>query len=133
MQRQRVDTVAQMPVVIMDSIGRISPEDAGAIVIAASHGGKSSAEIALAVPLAAVFFNDAGVGKDKAGLAGLEVLQDKGVAAVTVGHDTACIGDPVDMWEEGIVTFVNDRAAAAGVAKGQPLREAVRRLSALSS
>ena len=131
MQKKHVDTVGKRPVVIMDSIGRVDPGDAGAIVVAASHGGRSSAEIALSVPLAAVIFNDAGVGKDDAGLAGLQLLQEHGVVGATVGHETACIGDPVDMWEEGAITFANELATAAGIVKGQPLREAVRRLSCL--
>ena len=44
-------------VIIMDSITKVTPEDAGAIVVCASHGGASSGEFALEVPLAAVFFN----------------------------------------------------------------------------
>jgi len=36
----------------------LSGDDAGAIVVSGSHGGASAAEFALAVPLAAVFFND---------------------------------------------------------------------------
>jgi hypothetical protein len=61
-------------VVIMDSITKVTPDDAGAIVVCASHGGSSSEEFALAVPLAAVFFNDAGVGKENAGIAALDML-----------------------------------------------------------
>ena len=60
-------------VIVMDSITKLTPDDAGAIVVSASHGGVSSGEFALAVPLMAVFFNDAGVGKDNAGIAALEM------------------------------------------------------------
>src|ERR1700730_2574166 len=48
-------------VIIMDSITKVTPDDAGANVVSASHGGVSSGEFALAVPLSSVFFNDAGV------------------------------------------------------------------------
>lgn len=34
-------------VVIMDSITKVTPADAGAIVVSASHGGASSGEFAL--------------------------------------------------------------------------------------
>jgi hypothetical protein len=131
MQRQTVQHVGKKPVIIMDSIGRVGSDDAGAIIVAASHGGKSSAEIALAVPLTAVFFNDAGSGKDDAGIAGLKMLQDKGVAGGTVGHETACIGDPSDMWESGILTHVNEKAAVCGLAAGQRLRDVIGKLSTM--
>jgi hypothetical protein len=49
-------------VIIMDSTTRVTPEDTGAIVVCASHGGSSSGEFALEVPLAAVFFNAGGEG-----------------------------------------------------------------------
>jgi len=47
-------------VLLMDSISKVEAGDAGAIVVSASHGGASSGELALEVPLALVFFNDAG-------------------------------------------------------------------------
>jgi hypothetical protein len=54
-------------VILMDSITKVTSEDKGAIIVCASHGGTSSGEFALEVPLKAVIFNDAGVGKDNAG------------------------------------------------------------------
>src|SRR4051812_39653122 len=70
-------------VVIMDSITKVTPDDAGAHVVSASHGGVSSGEFALEVPLSSVFFNDAGVGKEWAGIAALAMLEARGVAAGT--------------------------------------------------
>jgi len=61
-------------VIIMDSITKVTPEDKGAIVLSASHGGASSGEFALEVPLKLVLFNDAGVGKNDAGVAALAML-----------------------------------------------------------
>jgi len=115
-------------VVLMDSITKVTPEDAGAIVVCASHGGTSSGEFALEVPLKAVIFNDAGVGKDGAGIAALDMLQARGCAAATVAHTSARIGDARDTWEHGMVSHVNAAAHALGVRPGQALREAVRRL-----
>ena len=115
-------------ILIMDSITKVAPEDAGAIVVSASHGGASSGEFALDVPLKAVFFNDAGVGKDKAGIAALAMLQTKQVAAGTVAHTSACIGDAQDMWESGVISYVNDAARALGLHPGLPLRASLKRL-----
>jgi len=61
-------------VLIMDSITKVAPGDEDAIVVSASHGGASSGEFALEVPLKAAFFNDAGGGKDGAGIAALAML-----------------------------------------------------------
>ena len=112
-------------VVIMDSITKVTPDDQGSIVVAASHGGTSSGEFALEVPLALVILNDAGIGKDDAGIAALAMLQGKGVAGATVGHDTARIGDALDMWESGVISRVNDAAKAKGIDARQRLRDAV--------
>jgi len=117
-------------VLIMDSITKVTPADAGAIVVSASHGGASSGEFALEVPLKAVFFNDAGVGKQGAGIAALAMLQDRGVAAGTVAHTSARIGDAQDMWDHGVISHLNDAARRLGLAVGQPLRTALRQLVA---
>ena len=105
-------------VVLMDSITKVSPEDAGSIVVCASHGGTSSGEFALDVPLKVVIFNDAGVGRDNAGIAALDMLQEHGVAAATVAHTSGRIGDSLDMWENGVLSHVNAVARAAGLEPG---------------
>jgi len=110
-------------VILMDSITKVTPDDAGAIVVCASHGGTSSGEFALEVPLKAVIFNDAGVGKDDAGIAALEMLQKRGVAAATVAHTTGRIGDALDMWENGVLSHVNAKAREAGLAGGARVRQ----------
>ena len=115
-------------ILIMDSITKVAPEDAGAIVVSASHGGASSGEFALEVPLKVVFFNDAGVGKDNAGISALPMLQASNVAAGTVAHTSARIGDSQDMWDFGVVSHVNEAARLLGLAPGQPLRTALSRL-----
>jgi len=70
----RKDEVARGPhgrALVVDSITQLDAGDAAAIVVSGSHGGISSGEFALAVPLRLVFFNDAGVGKDGAGIAAI--------------------------------------------------------------
>lgn len=115
-------------VLIIDSITKVDPQDEGAIVVSASHGGVSSGEFALAVPLRAVFFNDAGVGKDEAGIAALAMLQARGVAGGTVSHTSARIGDAQDMWDHGVLSHVNEAARATGLAPGQRLQAVLQRV-----
>lgn len=111
--------------VIMDSISYVTATEARHIVVSASHGGASSAEYALGQPLAAVFFNDAGVGKDEAGIAALGLLETKSVPAGTVSHTSARIGDALDMWEHGVLSHVNRSAARYGLQPGDQLKNAV--------
>ena len=73
---------------------------------------------------AAAIFNDAGVGRDRAGIGGLDYLQELGIAAATVGHDTARIGDGADMIRSGVITHANELAASLGVRPGQSCRDA---------
>ena len=115
-------------VLIMDSITKVAPEDQGAIVVSASHGGASSGEFALEVPLKLVFFNDAGGGTDAAGIAALAMLQARGVAGGAVAHTSARIGDAHDMWACGVISHLNDAARGLGLAVGLPLREALERV-----
>src|SRR5437588_9629893 len=103
------------PIVTADSITRIDAEAAGAVVVNASHGGIYAAYLAAKLGAAAAIFNDAGVGRDCAGIAGLDYLQAFGVAAATVGHNTARIGDGADMIAQGAVTHLNGLAASLGV------------------
>jgi len=123
--RQEIAIAPHVRVILVDSITQVRAEDAGAIVVAASHGGRSSAEFAMTIPLAAIFFNDAGVGKDNAGIAALQVLQERAVPAATVAHTSARIGDALDMWQHGVLSHVNEEAARRGYERGARLADAV--------
>jgi hypothetical protein len=87
-------------VVLMDTITKVAPEDTGSVVVSGSHGGSSSGEFALQVPLLMAVFNNAGVGKDD-----------------------ACIA-----WEHGVLSHLTARARELGLAPGERLRDAVMRL-----
>ena len=127
----RKDEVARGPrghVIAIDSITQLAPGDEGAIVVSGSHGGTSSGTFALKLPLRLVFFNDAGVGKDGAGIAALAMLQALGVAAAAVAHTSARIGDARDAWQHGVVSHVNEAAAALGVRVADRVAAAAERL-----
>lgn len=97
---------------ILDSITQIRPHMAGGIIVSGSHGGISSStyvEAEADKPLA-VFFNDAGVGKDQAGIAALKRLAPFGVLVFCYSHLTACIGQAQDGLDNGIVTHANGPA-----------------------
>src|SRR3981189_3337134 len=103
------------PVVVADSITQVAEVEArGAVIVNASHGGVYAAYLAAKLHAAAAIFNDAGVGRDRAGISGLDYLQEFGIPAATVGHDTARIGDGADMIARGVISHVNQPATVLG-------------------
>jgi hypothetical protein len=111
--------------VIMDSVSYITGENHGDIIISGSHGGTSSARYAVDAAAAAVFFNDAGCGKNSAGIRGLELLQEHSIIAAAVDHRTSEIANGADTYDSGVLSHVNGCAAQAGLRKGMRVREAV--------
>ena len=116
-------------VVLIDTVTAVAPRHAGAVVITGSHGGASVVPYARAVPAQLYVFNDAGGGKDGAGIAALAELERDGIAAATVAHDSARIGEARDAYDAGIVSQLNASAARL-LSRGRPLRA---QLEALSS
>jgi hypothetical protein len=112
----------------VDSITELGPADAGCVAVSGSHGGVSSARYAIAArPLLSVF-NDAGIGLDRAGVAGLAMLEREDLAACAVAHATARIGDATSTLDDGIIGHANAPARALGIAPGQRCRAAVAHL-----
>jgi hypothetical protein len=112
---------------LLDSIARITPEMADGVVVTGSHGGTSAAGFVLALghkPYA-VFFNDAGIGKDDAGIAALALMQEVGVIAAVYSHTSARIGDANDGWCNGTITRCNALAHEAGITSNQTVHQAV--------
>src|SRR5579863_3889952 len=117
------------PIVTADSITRIAEEARGAVVVNASHGGVYAAYLAAKLGVAAAIFNDAGVGREGAGIGGLDYLDKLGIPAATVGHDTARIGEGTDMLARGIVSHANPLAMALGVRLGMACCDAAAALA----
>ena len=112
------------PVLIADSITRVGTDAAGAVAVNGSHGGIYAAYLAAKLRVASAVFNDAGVGRDQAGIAGLDYLAGLGIPAAAVGHERARIGDGSDMMARGIITHANSPAIALGCHPGMACREA---------
>ena len=110
---------------VVDSITELAPADAGCVAVSGSHGGASSARFAIASRPLLTVFNDAGVGRDNAGVVGLAMLAREGLAACTVAHTSARIGDAASTLADGIISHANALAQGRGIACGQPCQVAV--------
>jgi len=119
------------PVVCIDSASLVLPEDAGAIVVTGSHGGLigGRAEKAFNVEALLAVFNDAGVGIDNAGIGRLAPLDARGIAAATVGHLSARIGDARSTYRDGVLSHVNRAAERLGGAVGMRVADWVGRVA----
>jgi hypothetical protein len=111
----------------LDSASLVVPEHKDAIVLTGSHGGLLGGrpETALKYDVRAAFYNDAGIGIDEAGVSRLPALDRRAIAAATVSAGSARIGDARSTYEDGILSRVNARAAALGLAPGMTARDAV--------
>ena len=85
------------------------------MLVAGSHGGVVAAWYAAKAGARAVILNDAGIGKDEAGIAGLRWLEVIGMAAAAVSHASARIGDGADMLAHGTISHANTVANNLGV------------------
>src|SRR5512140_3396213 len=108
-------------VVLLDSVTEVTAEHSRCVVVTGSHGGQSAGRYASAVRARLYVFNDAGIGKDGAGVAALAMLDAAGQPAVAVAHTTARIGEALDTWCGGVISRVNDAARGAGYEAGQAL------------
>lgn len=115
-------------IVLLDSVSAVSAETEGAIVITGSHGGMSAARLALAHPPRVVVFNDAGGGRDRAGVAGLTLLEAHGVAACAVAHDSARIGEAASTLATGVISEANGLALSLGAVPGRTVAAWLRSL-----
>lgn len=93
-----------------------------------SHCGTVLVDYARAAHPKAVIANDAGLSKDRSGIAALTPLEGDGIAAAAVSADSARIGDPLSTYQDGVISHYNAVAARAGVKPGLPAREAARML-----
>ena len=117
-------------VVLADTATKLGASAQGALILTGSHGGRYAGYLTLSAHPRAVIHNDAGVGKEQAGIAVIAMAQALNIAAATASHTSCRIGDAQDMAQRGLISFANASATALGVARGMPCREAIVRLLA---
>jgi len=110
-----------------DSASLVGPKYDGTLAITGSHGGLLGGDPRRAIKGMPAFaaFNDAGIGKERAGIGRLGPLEELGIPAVTVAASSARIGDGPSTYRDGILSAFNESAAKLGGEPGMPLREFV--------
>jgi hypothetical protein len=116
------------PPIVLDSVTHLTAEARGRIAVCASHGAVYAAWYGATKGVSAMILNDAGIGREQAGISGLGWLDDLGVPGATVSHTSARIGWGADMPARGVISFVNAAAASLGLRRGMACAEALERL-----
>ncbi|AMJ61505.1 hypothetical protein [Bosea sp. PAMC 26642] len=110
-------------VICLDAAPMLEDSDSGAIVITGSHAAlfRGQPDDVIRQQLHAVFFNDAGVGLDQAGIRRLPELDKRAIPAGAVEAMSAPIGNARAIYSDGILSHVNATARGLGAAPGQAL------------
>jgi hypothetical protein len=115
-------------VLAVPSVTKLPPTADGSVVVGGSHGAVYAAYLSAKAGARAAIHNDAGVGRDEAGVSGLAWAQDLGMAMAVALSGSARIGDGADMLKHGIIGRANPLAVECGVKAGQSVAEAAERL-----
>lgn len=102
----------------------------GHVIVSGSYGGEYNAFHAAKWGIRGVVLNDAGIGKDRAGIRGLDYLDRVGLPAATADCMTCHIADGDHMLAHGRISHVNRSAEALGCAVGQSVRDCAQRMGA---
>ena len=117
-------------VICLDAAPMLEAADTGAVAITGSHAAlfRGRPDNVIGPDLAGVFFSDGGVGKDNAGIRRLADLDKRGIPAGAASAASAAIGDSRDIYENGVLSYVNVSAAQLGATPGMKVKAFVGRL-----
>lgn len=115
------------PVIGLDAAPMLEPGDAGSIAITGSHAAlfRGKPDGLIGPDVRAIFFSDAGIGLDEAGISRLPTLDARGIPAGAASSDSAEIGDARSIYETGVMSRVNSAAAALGARRGMDIKSFV--------
>jgi len=111
-------------IIIANSATSIDENNKNDVVVDASHFGINVGEMALKSGIRGMIGNDAGIGLDDAGIAGLKLLEKHGIPAAAVSHMSAQISIGTSTYEEGKISVVNEAARKLGIVIGMSAKEA---------
>jgi uncharacterized protein YunC (DUF1805 family) len=128
LKRRTRTQVHGVAIIVTDSITFLDEGNAGDIIVCGSHGGVSAGEYARKHGVRAVFFNDAGIGKNGAGANSLEPLNEAGILACTVDCMSAEIFNGQDTLDHGVISVCNQLARNRNIRAKMNLREAIKHI-----
>ena len=125
-KKQTQTQIDGVGITVTDSITFLNQNNSGDIVVCGSHGGLSAGDYAQKHSVKAVFFNDAGMGKNNAGVKSLESLSNAGILACAVDCMSAEIFNGQDILANGIITICNQLAKARNIKEKMTVKEVIK-------
>ncbi len=111
-------------IVVADSAAAMDESTKGDVFVDGSHCGINVGEITIHSGVGAMIGNDAGMGKNNAGIAALKMCDEQGIPAAAVAAMSAKIGSGMSTYEQGQISVVNESAKKLGISAGMSAREA---------
>lgn len=126
LKKQKRTQIDGVRITVADSITFLNESNSGDIVVCGSHGGLSAGNYAKKYRVKAVFFNDAGIGKNNAGVKSLEFLNEAGILACTVDCMSAEIFNGQDAVDNGVISVCNQLAKSRNIKEKLTVKEAIK-------
>ncbi len=115
-------------IVVADSAAAMDESTKGDVFVDGSHCGINVGEITIHSGVGAMIGNDAGLGKNDAGIVALKMCDEHGIPAAAVAAMSAKIGNGRSTYEQGKISVVNEAAKKLGVSVGMSAKEAADKL-----
>lgn len=112
-------------IIATNSIVNALPEDQGRNVLCcAGHAGRSVTDYVINARPIGFIFSDGGIGKNDAGIACLPAASEAGIPGAAVSVMSACLGNGLSTYRDGVLSAVNEAATKLGIAVGDTARAA---------
>jgi hypothetical protein len=111
-------------IIISNSATSLDESNQNDVVIFGSHCGTNVGEYVANLQVRGAIGNDAGRGKEDAGIAGLEALEKNGIPGAAVSAMSAQIGNGMSTYGEGTISATNESARKLGITAGMSAKEA---------
>ena len=111
-------------IIIVDTSSDVNEGNDTDIIVTGSHSGQNGGEHLSSLHIKGVIGNDAGMGKENAGIAGMKILEEHGIPAAAVACMSARIGNGTSTYEQGKISAANEVAKKLGIIVGMTAKEA---------
>jgi len=111
-------------IIIANSATSIDEKNKKDVVVDGSHFGVNVGRYAAQAGIKGMIGNDAGKGLENAGVAGMKILDEKGIPGAAVSAMSARIGNGTSTYEEGEISTANEAARKLGIAAGMSAKDA---------
>jgi len=111
-------------IVVADSAAGMDERSKGDVFVDGSHCGVNVGEMTINSGMGAMIGNDAGMGKNNAGIVALKMCDERGIPAAAVAARSAKIGSGMSTYEQGKISVANETAKKMGVRVGMSAKEA---------